>query len=97
MLCVEIRLKNAKRLKIRLKNEAPMLEAKTYSQTDIFSEVRLQRSKHSSTGIVSTPEAVVHGDRKSRLKIHRKTTHNFFAVSSKKEKLQQLPNLAIAM
>ena len=54
-LCVEIRLKNAERLKIRLKNEAPMLEAKTYSQTDIFSEVRLQRSKHGSTGIVFNP------------------------------------------
>ena len=48
-LCVEIRLKNAKRLK-------------TYSQTDIFSEVRLQRLKHGSTGIVFNPEAVVvHG------------------------------------
>ena len=67
-----------------------MLEAKTYSQTDIFSEVRLQRSKHGSTGIVffSTPEAVVVcGDRKSRLKIHRKTTRNSFAASSEKEKL----------
>ena len=26
----------------------PMLEVKIYSQTDIFSEVRLQRSKYSS-------------------------------------------------
>ena len=54
-LCVEIRLKNAKRLRIRLKNYTPMLEAKTYSQSDIFSEVRLQRSKHGSTGIVFNP------------------------------------------
>ena len=41
-LCVEIRLKNL----------APMLEATNYSQTDIFSEVRLQRCKDGSTGIV---------------------------------------------
>ena len=26
----------------------PMLEAKIYSQTDIFSDLRLQRSKHGS-------------------------------------------------
>ena len=39
-LCVEVRFKNAKCLKIRLKNKAPMLEAKTYSQTDIFSDFK---------------------------------------------------------
>ena len=50
----------------------PMLEAKIYSQTDIFSELRLQRSKHGSNcarsseqqdmlglGEFSTPEAIV--------------------------------------
>ena len=30
-----------------------MLEAKSYSQTDIFSELRLQRSKHGSNWGVS--------------------------------------------
>ena len=60
-----------------------MLEAKIYSQTDIFSELRFQRSKHGSNsarsseqqdmlglGLFSTPRAiVVHGDRKSCPKI----------------------------
>ena len=74
----------------------PMLEAKIYSQTDIFSELRLQRSKHGSNcarsseqqnmqalGQFSTSEAtVVRGDKKSRPKIHCKTTSNFLATSS---------------
>ena len=76
----------------------PMLEAKIYSQTDIFLEPRLQRSKHGSNsarsseqqdmlglGQFSTPGAiVVYGDRKSH------TTHNFFAVSSEKERLKYM-------
>ena len=75
------------------------LEAKIYSRTDVFSDHRLQRSTHGShcarsskqqdilaLGYFSIPETfVVRGDRKSRSKIHCKTTHNFFAPSSEKK------------
>ena len=88
----------------------PMLEAKIYSPTDIFSDLRLQRSKHSRNcarsseqrdmlglGQFSIPETiVVCGDRKSRPKIHCKTTRNFFAASSEKERLKYLPSIGLA-
>ena len=34
----------------------PMLEAKIYSQTDIFSDLRLQRSKHGSNCATSSEQ-----------------------------------------
>ena len=84
----------------------PMLVAKIYSQTDIFLELRLQRSKHGSNcarssepqdmlglGLFSTPEAIVDG--KSHQKIHCKTTRNFFATSSEKERLACCPSCKI--
>ena len=81
------------------------IRGKIYSQTDIFSDLRLQRSKHGSNyarsseqqdilalGYFSTPEAiVVHGFRKSCLKIHCKTSCNVFVASSEKERLKFLP------
>ena len=66
------------------------VEAKIYSQTDIFSEPRLQRAKRGNNsarsseqqdmqalGWFSMPKTiVVHGDRKSRPKMH--CANNFF-------------------
>ena len=82
----------------------PMLEAKIYSRTDVFSDLRNQRSKHSSNcarsseqqdmlglGYFSLPETiVVRRDRKSRPKIQVacNTMRNFFATSSEKEGLK---------
>ena len=75
------------------------VEAKIYSWTDIFSDHRLQRSKHGSNcgrsseqqdilalGYFSIAKTfVVHRNKKSCSKIHCKTMHNFFAASSEKQ------------
>ena len=75
------------------------IEARIYSRTNIFSDCRLQKSKHGSNcarsseqqdmlalGQFSIPKnIVVHRDRKSCLKIRCKTTRNFFSASFKRK------------